>query len=355
MKVEILSEDLVKKIKEKSNFVLLDVREQEEWNLGFISGALHLPLTRLGKEAEKVLFDKSLTVVTYCAVGARSLIAAQLLKKIGYSHVVSLQDGIHGWQEKGFPIESSSTLSKEERTQYRRHLNMPEVGEEGQKKLLQSKVLIVGVGGLGSPAAYYLAAAGVGTLGIIDFDRVDRSNLQRQILYTANQVGELKVDSAKKTLEKFNPLLKIQTYSEKLTNQNADKIFENYDLIIDGSDNFETRYVINDAAFLLKKPYVHGSVYRFEGEVTVFYPGKGPCYRCLYPELPPPEIAPSCAEAGVLGVLPGIIGILQATEAIKIILGKGNLLVGRTLSFNALQGKFYEMETMNILKCPLCG
>src|SRR3989338_9343133 len=196
MKIEILSEDLVKKIKEKSSFVLLDVREKKEWDLGFIPGALPLPLTRLEKEAEKVLFDKSLPVVTYCAVGARSLTAAKLLKKMGYSQVVSLKDGIRGWQEKGFSIESSSTLSKEERTQYSRHLNMPEVGEEGQKKLLQSKVLIVGVGGLGSPVAYYLAAAGVGTLGLIDFDRVYRSHFQRQILYTANQVGELKIDSA---------------------------------------------------------------------------------------------------------------------------------------------------------------
>ena len=240
------------------------------------------------------------------------------------------------------------------RRRYVRHLLLPEVGEEGQRKLLQSKVLVVGAGGLGSSAAFYLAAAGVGRLGIVDFDVVEESNLQRQILHTTDRIGQPKVESAKKSLLALNPDIEVQTYRVKLTDKNAEDIFKNYDIVVDGSDNFPTRYLVNDTCVLLKKPNIHGSVYQFEGQVSVFWPGRGPCYRCLYPEPPPPGFAPSCAEAGVMGVVPGIIGMLQAMETIKIILGKGDLLVGRLLCYDALKGQFKELKLKQDPNCPLC-
>jgi len=248
----------------------------------------------------------------------------------------------------------SSDFSKEERIFYSRHILLEEIGVGGQRKLKEAKVLLIGAGGLGSPAAYYLAGAGVGTIGIVDFDKVDLSNLHRQILHTQDRVGTLKVASAKETLSALNPYIEIQTYPLKLIAENAKEIFKSYDVIVDGSDNFSTRYLINDVCCELKKPFVHGSVLRFEGQVSVFWPGKGPCYRCLYPEPPPPEIAPSCSEAGVLGALPGIIGTLQAIETIKIILEKGNLLIGRVLCYNALKVQFREIKIKQDPQCVYC-
>ncbi|OGQ05871.1 MAG: hypothetical protein A2W61_00260 [Deltaproteobacteria bacterium RIFCSPLOWO2_01_44_7] len=249
----------------------------------------------------------------------------------------------------------SFDLTESQTIRYSRHFNVPGVGKQGQRKLLQAKVCIIGAGGLGSPVAYYLAAAGVGTIGIVDFDVVDVSNLQRQILHTTDRVGKPKVDSAKQSILALNPEIRVETYSEKLTSQNVEGIFKNYDIIVDGCDNFPTRYLVNDACVLLKKPNIHGSVYRFEGQVSVFWPGKGPCYRCLYPEPPPPELAPSCAEGGVLGVLPGVIGMLEAVEAIKIILGKGDLLVGRLICYDGLKAQFRELKLKRDPNCPYCA
>jgi molybdopterin/thiamine biosynthesis adenylyltransferase len=246
-------------------------------------------------------------------------------------------------------------LKESDRERYARHLSIDEVGEAGQLKLLKAKVLCVGAGGLGSPAAYYLAAAGVGTLGIIDDDVVDRTNLQRQILHSDDRVGQLKTESAKRTLNGLNPDIQIRTFNERLTKQNVDALFKDFDVILDGCDNFPTRYLVNDACVRYRKPNVHGSIFRFEGQVTVFWPGRGPCYRCLFPEPPPPEMAPSCAEAGVLGVLPGVIGVLEAIEAIKIVLGKGDLLVGRLLTYDALEARFRELKLRRNPQCHYCA
>lgn len=329
-------------MKTSSKNIIIDVRETREWEEGHLPDALHIPLKQLDERIATVVPDKSVSILCYCACGERSQIAADRLKKRGYRNAASMPGGFNAWKNG----------------RYSRHLSIPEVGEEGQRKLLQAKVLLVGAGGLGSPAAYYLAAAGVGTIGIVDFDRVDESNLQRQILHTTNRVGALKVDSAREALLALNPGVKIETYPVKLSSQNVEEIFKNYDIIVDGCDNFPTRYLVNDACVLLQKPNVHGSVFRFEGQVSVFWAGskgsKSPCYRCLYPEPPPPELAPSCAEAGVLGVLPGVVGMLEAVETIKIILEKGDLLVGRLLCYDALGAKFRELKLKRDPNC-LCS
>lgn len=355
-KVPEVSPQEAKAKKEKTpQTVILDVREGEEWREGHIPGAVHIPRGFLEFKIENLIPDKSTLIICHCASGMRSLLSAKTLQDLGYTNAVSMAGGFKAWKEAGLPFEIPETLSAPEKTYYGRHTAIPEVGEAGQLKLKKAKVLLVGAGGLGCPAAYYLAAAGVGTLGIVDFDKVDASNLHRQILHTYDRIGKPKVESAKQTLLALNPNIQVNTYPEKLTSKNVEEIFKPYDVIVDGSDNFPTRYLVNDACCLLKKPNVHGSVYRFEGQASVFWPGRGPCYRCLYPEPPPPELAPSCADAGVLGVLPGVIGILEAVETVKIILEKGETLVGRLICYDALKTQFRELKLQRDPTCSYCG
>ena len=335
--------------------VLLDVRESDEWRQGHLEGALSLPRGFLEIKVETALPNKETPVIAYCAGGVRSLLAAKAMKEMGYQNVSSMAGGYAAWKNGGFNWVQDFQYTPEQLIRYSRHFLLPEVGEEGQAKLLQAKVLMIGAGGLGSPSAYYLAAAGVGTIGIIDNDVVDISNLQRQILHANDRVGMAKVESAKKTLEALNPDVKVVPYHAKLTSENIMEIIKDYDLVVDGCDNFPTRYLVNDACVLTGKPNVHGSIFQFEGQATVFYPGKGPCYRCLYPEPPPAELAPSCAEAGVLGVLPGLIGVIEALEAVKIILGKGETLVGRLLHFNTLTMEINTLKLRRDPNCPMCG
>lgn len=335
--------------------VLVDVREKIEWNDGHIPGAIHVPRGYLELQIEEAVPDKSKTVVLYCAGGVRSLMAGATLKQMGYENAISMSGGFGQWKASGFPFVQPRTMNEAQAKRYSRHLLVPEVGEQGQFKLLDSKVLLLGAGGLGSPAAYYLAAAGVGTIGIIDDDVVEESNLQRQIIHNLKRVGQYKAESARETIEALNPDVKVITYIERLDETNVARIIADYDVILDGTDNFPTRYLLNDAAIIANKPVIHGSVFRFEGQLTVFKPYEGPCYRCLYPEPPPPALAPSCAEAGVLGVLPGIIGLLQATETIKVLLGIGDPLVGRLMTYDALAGEFSELRLFRDPNCPACG
>src|SRR5256885_671366 len=334
---------------------LADVREKDEWDAGYIPGAVHVPKSYLEQWAEDRIPDKSKKTILYCAGGVRSAMAADTLAKLGYTDVVSMAGGFNRWKDSGMAVVTPESFSPEQAERYSRHLLIPEVGEAGQHKLLRSKVLLIGAGGLGSPAAYYLAAAGVGTLGIVDSDVVDTTNLQRQILHSTDRVGEPKVESAKLTLEALNPDVKVIGYQERLTSANIDRIIADYDVVIDGADNFPTRYLLNDASVKHGKPVVHGSIYRFEGQVTVFKPHDGPCYRCLFPEPPPPELAPSCAEGGVLGVLPGIVGSLQTNEAIKLAAGIGDPLVGPLLLLDALATEFNEVKIERRADCPVCG
>ena len=300
--------------------------------------------------------DKATPIVVYCAGGVRSAFAAKSLVDLGYQDVVSMVGGFNRWKDEGRRWSAPAVLTPDQRNRYQRHLLLPEVGEAGQQKLLESKVLLLGAGGLGSPAALYLAAAGVGTLGIVDMDVVDASNLQRQILHNLDRVGERKVDSAKKTLTSMNPDVNVVTYDTRLGADNVVELFEGYDLVVDGTDNFPTRYLVNDASLMTRVPVVHGSIFRFEGQVTVFDPYVGPCYRCIVPEPPPPELAPSCAEAGVLGVLCGIIGSLQAVEAVKMLLRIGDPLVGRLLAAcSALGQEFRTFKVRRDPSCPACG
>ena len=335
--------------------LVLDVRESDEWRQGHLEGALPLPRGFLEIKVESAVPDKNTPIIAYCAGGVRSLLAAKVMKDMGYQNVSSMAGGYAAWKNGGFKWVQDFQYTPEQLIRYSRHFLLPEVGEEGQAKLLQAKVLMVGAGGLGSPSAYYLAAAGVGTLGIIDNDVVDISNLQRQILHANDRVGMPKVESAKKTLEALNPDVKVIPYQAKLTSENIMEILKDYDLVIDGCDNFPTRYLVNDACVLTGKPNVHGSIFQFEGQATVFYPGKGPCYRCLYPEPPPADMAPSCAEAGVLGVLPGLIGVIEALEAVKLILGKGDSLIGRLLHFNTLTMEINTLKLRRDPSCPMCG
>jgi molybdopterin/thiamine biosynthesis adenylyltransferase/rhodanese-related sulfurtransferase len=337
------------------DFVLVDVREKNEWNEGYIPGAIHVPRGYLELQIEEAVPDKSKKVVLYCAGGVRSLMAGNTLQQMGYEDVVSMAGGFGQWKASGYNFVQPRTMSDAQAKRYSRHILIPEVGEQGQFKLLDSRVLLIGAGGLGSPAAYYLAAAGVGTLGIIDADVVDDSNLQRQILHNTSRIGQYKAESARQTLTELNPDVKVNTYIERLDEENVHRIIADYDVIVDGTDNFPTRYLLNDAAILANKPVVHGSVFRFEGQLTIFKPYDGPCYRCLYPEPPPPALAPSCAEAGVLGVLPGIIGLLQATETIKLLLNLGDPMVGRLLTYDALAGEFNELRLYRDPNCPACG
>jgi len=336
-------------------FTLLDVREPDEYQQGALPGAVHVPRGQLEFSIEGLLPDKAAPIAVYCAGGTRSAFAAKTLQDLGYSDVVSLVGGFNRWKDEGLEWNTPHTLTQDQRLRYQRHLLLPEVGEAGQMKLLDSKVLVLGAGGLGSPAALYLAAAGVGTLGIIDMDVVDASNLQRQILHSMDRVGMRKVDSAKATLTAMNPDVKVLTYDTRLGADNILDIIDGYDVIVDGTDNFPTRYLVNDASLVKRIPVVHGSIFRFEGQATVFSPYVGPCYRCMIPEPPPPELAPSCAEAGVLGVLPGIVGSIQAVETIKLLLELGDPLVGRLLTYDALEQSFRTFNVRRDPSCPACG
>jgi len=336
--------------------VFLDVREPNEWELGHVPDALHVPRAQVAERAALELPDRSREIVVYCARGIRSAVAADTLAALGYERVTNLIDGFEGWQEQGLPVVVPSTLEPEHIRRYSRHLLIPEVGEAGQRRLLESRVLLVGAGGLGSPSSLYLAAAGVGTIGIVDDDVVDDSNLQRQIVHSTERVGTAKVESARETLEALNPDVMVEAFQERLSSENVDRILgAGWDVIVDGADNFPTRYLVNDASVWHGIPVVHGSIYRFEGQVTVLAPGQGPCYRCLFPMPPPPELAPSCAEGGVLGVLPGVIGSLQANETLKLALGIGSPLIGRLMLFDALTATFDEVALRRDANCPVCG
>ena len=320
--------------------VVLDVREPDEYEQGAIPGSIHIPRGQLESNIEGRVADHDTPLVVFCAGGVRSAFAAKTLEQLGYTDVVSVKGGFNKWKDENRDWKAPRVLAPDQRNRYQRHLLLPEVGEEGQLKLLDAKVLLLGAGGLGSPAALYLAAAGVGTIGIIDMDVVDESNLQRQILHNMDRIGDRKVDSAKKTLTALNPDVNVVTHDVRLDASNVVSILSDYDLVVDGTDNFPTRYMVNDASVKLGIPVVHGSIFRFDGMVTVFDPRRGPTYRDMVPEPPPAELAPSCAEAGVLGVLPGIIGSIQALEAIKLILDLGDPLIGRLLTYDSLDQSF---------------
>jgi sulfur-carrier protein adenylyltransferase/sulfurtransferase len=353
---EVPASDVLERLEDDDRPLLLDVREQDEWQEGHLPGAIHVERGNLESRIEGIIPDRGREVVVYCAAGARSAFAAKSLTELGYTNVSSMIGGFTDWKRNGYAFTTPRVLTPPQRARYSRHILIPEVGEEGQQKLLDARVLLIGAGGLGSPSSLYLAAAGVGTLGIVDADIVDDSNLQRQIVHSTNTLGEPKVLSAKRALEALNPDVNVVTYEERLTSENVERILaDGWDVIVDGADNFPTRYLVNDASVWHDIPVVHGSIYRFEGQVTVFHPHVGPCYRCLYPAPPPPELAPSCAEGGVLGVLPGIVGSLQASEALKLIIGAGETLTGRLLLFDALHTTFDEVNVKKDPGCPVCG
>ena len=335
--------------------VVLDVREKEEYREGRLDGAVSVPRGFLEMKMDAEVPDKSTPIIAYCAGGVRSLLAGKVMKEMGYEDVTSMSGGYTAWKNEGYPFVQDRQFTQEQLTRYSRHFLLPEVGEAGQARLLDARVLMVGAGGLGSPSAYYLAAAGVGALGIVDHDVVDLSNLQRQILHSNDRIGEPKTESARQTLQGLNPDVRVVPYAERLSSDNIMEIIADYDIVVDGCDNFPTRYLVNDACVMTGKPNVHGSIFQFEGQVSVFHPGNGPCYRCLYPEPPPPGMAPSCAEAGVLGVLPGLIGTIQAVETIKLILDKGDSLAGRLLHFNTLTMEVSTLRLRQDPECPMCG
>jgi molybdopterin/thiamine biosynthesis adenylyltransferase len=351
---EVSVQDVQSRI-QNNGVVLLDVREKEEWDEGHLPGATFLPRGFLEVRVEKSVPEKEKPLIVYCAGGTRSAFAAKTLQDLGYKDVVSMAGGYGEWKNAGMSVVVPEKLNKNRLARYSRHLKIPEIGEAGQLKLLASKVLLVGAGGLGSPSGVYLAASGVGTLGLIDSDVVDESNLQRQILHWTSSVGVPKVDSARRTLFEVNPDVKVKTYNLRLDASNVLDIFKDYDVIISGSDNFSTAYLVNDAAVLLKKPVLYGSIFRFDGQMSTFVPYQGPCFRCLYPEPAPAELAPSCDEAGVLGVLPGVVGLIQATEAVKLLLGIGEPLVGRLLVYDALAMTFRSFKTPRRKDCATCG
>lgn len=348
---EVTVDDVKARLANGRRPVLLDVREREEYREGHLEGALALPRGFLEMRVEEAVPDKSAPVVAYCAGGVRSLIAARTLQEMGYTDVRSMAGGYTAWKNAGYDWVADRQFSQEQLTRYARHFTLPEVGEAGQAKLLDAKVLCVGAGGLGSPVAFYLAAAGVGTLGLVDHDTVDMSNLQRQILHTNDRVGMPKVESAQMTLNALNPDVNVVQFKERLSSENVRRIIGDFDIVVNGCDNFPTRYLINDACIMAKKLLVDGSIFQFEGQVTVIDPHDGPCYRCLFPEPPPPGAAPSCAEAGVLGVLPGLVGCMQALEVIKSILDAGRPLVGRMMHFDTLSS---EIRVLKLRKDPNC-
>lgn len=359
---EISAQELKRRLAAGEKLTVVDVRERDEFVQGHIPDATFIPRGYLELQIEQHQPERDKPVVVYCAGGVRSALAARNLKEMGYSNTISLIGGFNGWKNAGFDFKIPLVLNDEQRIRYSRHTLLKEVGEAGQIKLLESKVLLIGAGGLGSPAAMYLAAAGVGTLGIVDFDTVDISNLQRQLLHGNKDVGRPKVESAADRIKDINPDVKVIGYREPITSHNALEIIKEYDLVLNGSDNFPTRYLVNDACQFLGKPLVDASIFMFEGQVTVYQPRDeahgvegGPCYRCLYPDPPPPGEVPSCAEAGVLGVLPGIVGSAQAIEAIKMLLGIGEPLIGRLLMIDTLDMTFRTLRIQRNPDCPVCG
>jgi sulfur-carrier protein adenylyltransferase/sulfurtransferase len=336
--------------------LVIDVREPEEWSTGHIPGAKHVPKSFLESRIEGAAPDRSQHVILYCQSGNRSAWAARtLIEDLGYENVESMTGGITLWKDRGYDVETPRSLTAEQRERYSRHLLLPEVGAEGQQKLLDAKVLLLGAGGLGSPTALYLAAAGVGTLGIVDDDVVDLSNLQRQVIHSSERIGVLKVDSAEQTIKALNPDVNVQKYAVRLGAENIMDILPDYDIVVDGLDNFPTRYLLNDASVRLQIPVVSAAILGFEGQLSVFKPYDGPCYRCLFPVPPPVELAPSCGANGVLGVLPGTMGLLQATEVIKLILGEGDPLIGRLLMYDALAATVSEVKVRRDPHCPICS
>ncbi|TML29428.1 MAG: molybdopterin-synthase adenylyltransferase MoeB [Actinobacteria bacterium] len=336
--------------------VLVDVREAEEFEAGHIPGAVHVPRSYLESRIENAVPDRGAHVVLYCQSGNRSAWGAHALKELlGYENVESMRGGITLWKDRGYEVEVPKSLTREQRERYSRHLLIPEVGVEGQQKLLEAKVLLLGAGGLGSPAALYLAAAGVGTLGIVDDDAVDLSNLQRQVVHTTDRIGVPKVDSAEETIQAINPDVEVVKYPVRLDASNIMEIIDGYDVIVDGLDNFPTRYLLNDASVRLRIPVVSAAILGFDGQLSVFAPYQGPCYRCLFREPPPAELAPSCGANGVLGVLPGVMGLLQATEAVKLVIGQGDPLIGRLLLYDALGATFTTVKVQRDPECPICS
>ncbi len=336
--------------------VIVDVREQHEWDESHLPGAVHVPRGHLESRIEGAAPNKSDRVVLYCASGSRSALAADTMEQLlGYENVESMTGGITLWKDRGYEVEVPPSLTPEQRERYSRHVLIPEIGLEGQIKLLESKVLLLGAGGLGSPAALYLAAAGVGTLGIVDNDVVDLSNLQRQVAHSNERIGVPKTDSAETAIREINPDVKVEKYPVRLGADNVMEIIEGYDVIFDGLDNFPTRYLLNDASVRLGIPVVSASILGFEGQLSVFKPHDGPCYRCLYPTPPPAELAPSCGATGVLGVLPGVMGLLQSVEVIKLVTGAGDTLNGRLLLYDALGATFTELKVRRDPDCPICS
>jgi len=340
----------------RDGYRVIDVREQGEWDAGHIPGATLLPLADVPQRIGEVVPDRDAPLLLHCAVGGRSARAAGWLTQMGYTNVVSMKAPLGHWKEQGGPWEEpAQLLTPAQMRRYSRHVLIPEVGQEGQRKLLDAKVLLIGAGGLGSPIGLYLAASGVGTIGFVDDDVVDESNLQRQVLHGVDRIGMLKVDSAEQTIRGLNPETNVVKHVERLDAGNVERLIGGYDVIVDGTDNFDTRYVLNDAAVKLRKPVVHGSIYRWDGQITTFVPFEGPCYRCMYPTQPPEELAPACSVAGVLGVLPGIVGMLQANEVFKLVLGVGETLAGRLLMLDAMGTTFDEVRIWRDPACPACG
>jgi molybdopterin/thiamine biosynthesis adenylyltransferase/rhodanese-related sulfurtransferase len=337
-------------------FHVIDVREQSEWDAGHVAGATLLPLADVARRIVEVVPDRNAPLLLHCAVGARSARAAASLAQLGYTNIVNLKAPITQWRERGGRWEEPvQLLTPGQQRRYARQVLIPEIGQEGQRTLLDAKVLLIGAGGLGSPTALYLAASGVGTIGLVDDDVVEESNLQRQVLHGVDRLGMRKVDSAELTIRGLNPETRVVKHTERLGADNVERLIQSYDVIVDGTDNFDTRYVLNDAAVRLRKPVVHGSIYRWDGQVTTFVPFEGPCYRCMYPTQPPAELAPACSVAGVLGVLPGIVGLMQANEVFKLLLGVGETLAGRLLMFDAMGTTFDEVRIWRDPSCPACG
>jgi sulfur-carrier protein adenylyltransferase/sulfurtransferase len=349
--------DDARRMLEQPGTVLVDVRESDEWRQGHIPQAVGIPRGFLELRIEEKVPDRKAPIILQCASGTRSLLAARSLRELGYENVYNLNGGFNAWKDRGLPFTAERVFTPEELTRYSRHFVIPDVGEQGQAKLLESKVLLLGAGALGSPSSLYLAAAGVGTLGLVDFDVVDLSNLQRQIIHSVDRIGMLKTESAQKQINAINPGIKVIRHDVRLSSDNVMDIIKDYDVVVNCGDNFPARYLINDACVFAKKPLVDGAIFRFEGNATVFYPAAGgPCYRCLYPEPAPPDMAPSCAEAGVLGALPGVIGSIEALEAIKLLLGAGKPLIGRMIYFETLSAEYVRVHKIRRNPdCPVCG
>jgi molybdopterin/thiamine biosynthesis adenylyltransferase/rhodanese-related sulfurtransferase len=340
---------------DRGDAVLIDTREPHEWEEAHLDGATLVPPADVSERIDEVAPDRDQRVVLYCRIGNRSARAAEELGELGYENVASIAGGIEAWQEAGLPVVEPEGMTRDQRMRYSRHTLLPEVGVEGQLKLLNAKVLLIGAGGLGSPAALYLAAAGIGTLGLVDDDEVDETNLQRQVIHTTSRVGVPKTESARATIEDLNPDVDVVEHRTRLDSSNVIELLSDYDVIVDGADNFPTRYLLNDASVRLRKPVISASILGFEGQISTFVPYEGPCYRCLYPTPPPAELAPSCGAAGVLGVMAGVMGLLQANEVIKLVVGIGEPLIGRLLLYDSLATRFTELKVKRDPECPICG